>query len=112
MNVKVNGKAYKVVAGDPGDNQVKIDENGNLNFKDNIAKNSTIKVDYIADKKIEEFTFSEDASGFSLTKGSLNSISKFTVGNSNYDIEYTSEKEWTIKDNDEKNGRDNRSSNR
>jgi flagellar hook-associated protein 2 len=82
MNVKVNGKSYAVVTdlNQLNENNVYIDtENGKLTFKNSIAKTSSIKVDYIADKKIDTFAFSEDASNFTLSKGQPSSISSIVI---------------------------------
>ena len=84
MNVSVNGTLYEVVTGvDPTDleeKQVLVDEDGNLKFGENIKKDSVIKVDYIADTKVDNFTLSEETNSISLTRGSVNSGS-FTVKN-------------------------------
>lgn len=58
MSVKVNGKSYTVLKQTdppttPSENQVMIDADGNLLFKEAIAKDATIKVDYVLDAKIE-----------------------------------------------------------
>jgi flagellar hook-associated protein 2 len=61
MSVKVNGKNYELiqdVAGvTPGDNQVAVDANGQLRFSAPLAKDSTIKFDYILSEKIETKEF-------------------------------------------------------
>ncbi|MGD6854743.1 flagellar filament capping protein FliD [Bacillus infantis] len=82
MNVKVNGKTFGVVTdiNQLNENNVYVDtENGKLTFKNSIAKSSSIKVDYIADKKIDTFAFSEDASSFTLSKGQPSSISSIVI---------------------------------
>jgi flagellar hook-associated protein 2 len=60
MSVKVNGKSYKVVAGDtsttPSVDQVFIDINGNLKFNSIIPKDASIKFDYILEEKVETKT--------------------------------------------------------
>lgn len=75
ISVKVNGKSYKVVegTGEPANaNEVTVNtETGELTFKDNIAANSTIKVDYIADQKIVDRTVTHKTTSISLGKGSL-----------------------------------------
>ncbi len=82
MNVKVNGKNFAVVTdlGQLNANNVYVDtENGKLTFQNSIEKSSSMKVDYIADKKIDSFAFSEDASSFTLSKGQPSSISSIVI---------------------------------
>jgi flagellar hook-associated protein 2 len=81
MNVKVNGAIYEVVRGvDPStltDKQVLVTQDGNnakLTFKYDQAVNSTISVDYIADKKVQTFTFKEDTTSFQVSKGSISEL--------------------------------------
>lgn len=71
MSVKVNGKFYTVLkqtdpATVPGENQVMIDADGNLLFKDAIAKDATIKVDYVLDSKIETKKLTESTGEWKL----------------------------------------------
>ncbi|WP_374721183.1 flagellar filament capping protein FliD [Peribacillus tepidiphilus] len=81
MNVKVNGAMYEVVRGvDPStltDKQVLVTQDGNnakLTFKNDLVVNSTISVDYIADKKVETLKFSEDTTSFQVSKGSISEL--------------------------------------
>nr|WP_295971850.1 flagellar filament capping protein FliD [uncultured Bacillus sp.] len=102
ISVKVNGESYQVVTGEPtDDNQVKIDADGNLTFNTGVSfkKNSTIKVDYIADQKVDTFAFTKESNGFSLTRGSINSISSFTVNEKTYTVD-----SWNIMDGETKVG--------
>jgi flagellar hook-associated protein 2 len=104
MSVKVNGKSYTVVTGEtvqPTTDQVKIDVYGKLEFNNEVkfAKDTSIKVDYIAENKVDSFTFSEAANSFSLTKGSIADITEFKVKGEIYaasDIVKSSNSEWTI----------------
>ncbi|MBS4195467.1 flagellar filament capping protein FliD [Lederbergia citri] len=64
INVKVNGKSYEVVMmGDVqelNDNQVAVDENGNLKFGVKLPKDATVKVDYVLQSKTERITVTDD----------------------------------------------------
>ncbi|PLT31074.1 flagellar filament capping protein FliD [Peribacillus deserti] len=74
--VQVDGKAYKVVSGKPADdNQVGLDESGNLMFLNDINKGSTIDVDYYTHFKVDELTLSKDAKEFQLSKAAINASS-------------------------------------
>lgn len=87
MVVKVNGKDYQVVDAfsDLNANEVMIDTNGNLTFKDNVAANSTIKIDYYADKKIVDQKVSNKTTSINLGKGSLDAESiSVTFNNKTY----------------------------
>ncbi|MFE8696516.1 flagellar filament capping protein FliD [Cytobacillus sp. FJAT-53684] len=80
ISIKVNGKSYEVIPSTTAfdsskTNQVQVDSDGNLNFQESIPANSTIKAEYIADKKLETFKFSEDQAGFQLMKGSITEVS-------------------------------------
>ncbi|WP_366160973.1 flagellar filament capping protein FliD [Bacillus infantis] len=111
MNVKVNGKSYAVVTdlNQLNENNVYVDtENGKLTFKNSIAKSSSIKVDYIADKKIDTFSFTDDASSLTLSKGQPSSISSIVITNkdqqaSSYKVVTDGENGlWTITDSSDK----------
>jgi flagellar hook-associated protein 2 len=85
----------------PTTDQVKIDVYGKLEFNNEVkfAKDTSIKVDYIAENKVDSFTFSEAANSFSLTKGSIADITEFKVKGETYaasDIVKSSNSEWTI----------------
>jgi flagellar hook-associated protein 2 len=77
-SVKVNGKAYEVITGtapvDPTsltDNQVFVSDSGELTFKTAPVKNDTIKVEFVANEKIETKTSSTPLTEMQLSKGSL-----------------------------------------
>jgi flagellar hook-associated protein 2 len=64
-SVKVDGKSYTVVEpSDPAvpleEGQVLVDADGNLQFYDDIAKGSIIKIDFAADKRIETATITKE----------------------------------------------------
>jgi len=78
-SIKVNGKSYKVVTdrNNLDDSSVLIKKNGanvDLEFKENIAKDSTIKVDYIAASKTETLKLNYNTSSLQLSRGSINEI--------------------------------------
>ncbi|MBS4200377.1 flagellar filament capping protein FliD [Bacillus sp. FJAT-49732] len=63
INVKVNGKSYKAVLDSKqilDENEVAVDENGNLRFGAALPKNATVKVDYALDKKTQEINVGND----------------------------------------------------
>ena len=61
-SVKVNGKAYQVItSGTPGENQVLVDSGGKLTFKNDIAANSEIRVDYIGKVKTEKISIAPNS---------------------------------------------------
>ncbi|MBT2643570.1 flagellar filament capping protein FliD [Bacillus sp. ISL-41] len=70
MSVKVNGKNYTLVEDVAGvvleANQVAVDENGQLRFSGPLAKDSTIKFDYILNEKIETKKFSSGTSAWEI----------------------------------------------
>lgn len=103
VNVKVNGTSYEVVtafSSDTTKNQVKIDAQGNLTFNKDIAKDSSIKVDFVASHSIKEISMTESSTNFNLSDIAKHSSSKVTgikinSGGtvSNYTIEGTSIKD-------------------
>ncbi|MCU9612976.1 flagellar filament capping protein FliD [Caldibacillus lycopersici] len=81
MAVKVNGTSYEVVTSEPAgglaDNQVLVDAStGKLTFKNDLAINSSIKVDYVANQNIQTKSINEDITelsiGGALVEGSVN----------------------------------------
>ncbi len=80
MSVKVNGKAFDVVTTLPTspdtltDNQVYVSTAGDLTFKNAPVKNDTIKVEFVADKKIETQTTATALTELQLTKGAIDTI--------------------------------------
>jgi flagellar hook-associated protein 2 len=83
MNIKVNGVSYKAVTGTPSDGEVQVSSNGDLLFASDIAANSTIKVDYFTNKKVEKITPPADTNNIQLAKGSIN------VNDTNYPFSLT-----------------------
>lgn len=72
MTVEVNGKKYTVIdSGTPKSGEVIVDKDtGELTFGDTIAANSTVKVNYVTDKKVENKTITKDSTQIQL-KGAL-----------------------------------------
>lgn len=72
MTVEVNGKKYTVIdSGTPKSGEVMINKDtGELTFGDTIAANSTVKVNYVTDKKVENKTITKDTTQIQL-KGAL-----------------------------------------
>ncbi|MDQ0244748.1 flagellar hook-associated protein 2 [Bacillus fengqiuensis] len=72
--VKVDGKVYEYVNSETfeeGKNQVYVKDNGELVFSNTIKKGSQIKVDYIANKRIDTFKPAEATKEIQLTKDSI-----------------------------------------
>ncbi|MFK2825522.1 flagellar filament capping protein FliD [Bacillus sp. B190/17] len=86
-SVKVNGKGYKVLTDptewgnlDETDNShVFIDGTGNVQFKQNVAKDSNVRIDYIAETKTDTITLAHDSKSIQLSKGSINAINSFVL---------------------------------
>jgi flagellar hook-associated protein 2 len=80
MSVKVNGKAFNVVTTLPtspatlADNEVYVSTVGDLTFKTAPLKNDTIKVEFVADKKIESQTTASALTDLQLTKGAISTV--------------------------------------
>lgn len=76
--VKVNGQSYQVVgSSDPldADNKVRFNvTTGQLEFRNPIAKDSSIKVDYVANTKTETLTLTKDTKAWQLSRGALDTI--------------------------------------
>ncbi len=72
MTVEVNGKKYTVIeSGTPKSGEVMVNKDtGELTFGDTIAANSTVKVNYVTDKKVENKTITKDTTQIQL-KGAL-----------------------------------------
>jgi len=72
MTVEVNGKKYTVIdSGTPKSGEVMVNKGtGELTFGDTIAANSTVKVNYVTDKKVENKTIAKDTTQIQL-KGAL-----------------------------------------
>lgn len=95
MQVKVDGVAYQFVSGitDPnalGEKQVSFDSSTNsLVFKNNLKTTSTVKVDFITDKKIESQTAVADTKDIQFSKGSIKTINSLTIGGVQYAVDST-----------------------
>ncbi|MBT2757195.1 flagellar filament capping protein FliD [Mesobacillus foraminis] len=91
MSVKVNGTSYKIVSGAPaaGKNEVQLAEDGTLTFSGPIAKDSSIKVSYIADQKVETNKLTAATSEWQLGKGGLTMDFSLKVGDVAYTIDGT-----------------------
>ena len=72
MTVEVNGKKYMVIdSGTPNSGEVMVNKDtGELTFGDTIAANSTVKVNYVTDKKVENKTITNETTQIQL-KGAL-----------------------------------------
>lgn len=72
MTVEVNGIKYTVIdSGTPKSGEVLVNKDtGELTFGDTIAANSTVKVNYVTDKKVENKTITKDTTQIQL-KGAL-----------------------------------------
>ncbi|TCN26751.1 flagellar filament capping protein FliD [Mesobacillus foraminis] len=91
MSVKVNGTSYKIVSGTPaaGKNEVQLAEDGTLTFSGPIAKDSSIKVSYIADQKVETNKLTAATIEWQLGKGGLTMDFSLKVGDVAYTIDGT-----------------------
>lgn len=93
MSVKVDGVSYDVLADtgtiDPSKNQVKIDADGKLTFSNTIKEGATIKVDYVADKKVQSSTLTASATTFQLAKTNILNDAQFTlnIGGKDYSVD-------------------------
>lgn len=62
-SVKVDGKSYKVItSGEPKDDQVLVNDQGELKFKNEIKAGSEIKVDYIGNSKTDKVAVAPNGS--------------------------------------------------
>jgi flagellar hook-associated protein 2 len=93
MQVKVDGILYEFVSGvtDPtslGDKQVSYDPaTKNLLFKNEVKSTSTVKVDYIADRRIEGQTLTADTTEIQFSKGSIKTINSLTMDGNQYSVD-------------------------
>ncbi|MED0668208.1 flagellar filament capping protein FliD [Bacillus badius] len=72
MSVKVDGKIFKVVSNSPAsENEVQLDENGQLTFSTAPKQGAVIKVDYITDQKVESKTLTDVTKEMQLSKSGL-----------------------------------------
>ncbi|MGE8206913.1 flagellar filament capping protein FliD [Heyndrickxia sp. NPDC080065] len=119
MNIKVDGKTYKVVTGKTqdqlADNEVLFDQGpkdsnteATLTFM-SLKKGSTVKIDYVADKKVENKKITADTKEFQLSHGAIyynesdiNSVFSLKINNENYTLGTTKDGETEILDKDNK----------
>ena len=79
-SVKVNGKGYKVFTDKASFDAasdtaiVYVDPSGQLEFKNPPTKDSSIRVDYIADKRTDTLKLSHNTSTLQLARGSINEV--------------------------------------
>ncbi|MBS4174147.1 flagellar filament capping protein FliD [Bacillus sp. FJAT-49736] len=88
MNIEVNGKRYDVItsgASDLTDNNVLVDSEGNLTFKNNLTAGNVIKVDYTTTENITKQTVKKDATEMQLNLGS-NSLVSIKIGSTVYKL--------------------------
>ncbi|WP_174728846.1 flagellar filament capping protein FliD [Mesobacillus harenae] len=87
MSVKVNGAAYQIVT-DPAatltSNQVLLGTDGSLTFSNALAKDSSIKVDYITDQKVTSNTLTAETSEWQLGGGITGASLSLQVGTASY----------------------------
>lgn len=87
MTVKVNGAAYQIVT-DPAatltDNQVLLGADGSLTFSNALAKDSSIKADYITDQKVTSSTLTAETSEWQLGGGIVGASLNLQVGTASY----------------------------
>lgn len=76
-SVSVNGKGYLVVtsAAELNDSSVLVDASGNLTFNSVLAKDTMIKVDYIAETKTDSIKLNYNTTAIQLSHGSINVVS-------------------------------------
>ncbi|GIN85270.1 hypothetical protein J6TS2_16560 [Heyndrickxia sporothermodurans] len=90
MNVKVSGKNYTVVTNTTpdslADNQVLVDADGNLTFKNTLNKGSAINVDYIADSRTDSTTLKKDATSWKLGKSNITDVKSIKINDKDYDL--------------------------
>lgn len=87
-SVKVNGKGYKVItdqskwealASDDSTHVFVDSATGNIQFKQNIAKDSSVRVDYIAKEKTDTVTLAYDSQSIQLSRGSISAVTSFSL---------------------------------
>ncbi|KIL78413.1 flagellar filament capping protein FliD [Bacillus badius] len=87
-SVKVNGKGYKVItdqskwealASDDSTHVFVDSATGNVQFKQNIAKDSSVRVDYIAKEKTDTVTLAHDSQSVQLSRGSISAVTSFSL---------------------------------
>lgn len=96
-SVIINGNSYEIVEVGtlPADtsalteNQVYVTANGDLQFKNAIAKGSPIKVEYAATSKVEKFTASAEKESIQLSKKPVTNL-ELTLGDATYTYDASS----------------------
>ncbi|RSK29442.1 flagellar hook protein [Bacillus sp. HMF5848] len=80
-SVSVNGKGYKVVTGTatPDENSVLVNSDGSLVFSDAIAKDSEIKIGYIANENTDSRSVSHDTTSVTFSQGSIKNVSELKL---------------------------------
>lgn len=95
LNVKVNGLSYQVVStfsADTSKREVKVDTNGKMTFNNTVAKDSSIKVDYIASHLVQQPTITQDTTTLTLSedaKSTDSNITSIKINNVMYTVDPT-----------------------
>lgn len=97
LNVKVNGLSYQVVStfsADTSKREVKVDTNGKMTFNNPVAKDSSIKVDYVASHLVQQPTITQDTTTLTLSddaKSNDSNITSIKINNVLYTVDPTDE---------------------
>lgn len=89
INVKVNGKSYKVITDpskEPSKDEVLFTD-GKLTFREELGDKSSVKVDYIVAEKQVDTTINKDQNLISLGKSSVN-IKTIKINNEEYELDF------------------------
>ncbi|MFE8701656.1 flagellar filament capping protein FliD [Cytobacillus sp. FJAT-54145] len=97
MSLTVNGIGFNAVVdtelGSPARalkaNEVLVKADGSLEFGKDIAQNSVIKVNYIANDRTDKLTLTKDTTSWQLSQGSINSISSIKLIKDGTETPYT-----------------------
>lgn len=95
LNVKVNGLSYQVVStfsADTSKREVKVDTNGKMTFNTPVAKDSSIKVDYVASHLVQQPTITQDTTTITLSddaKSNDSNITSIKINNVLYTVDPT-----------------------
>ncbi|WP_394234725.1 flagellar filament capping protein FliD [Niallia oryzisoli] len=108
-SVKVNGIGYKVVASDIEnlslkENEVQIKTDGNMIFGKSLAKDSVVKIDYVANNRTDNVNIAADATTIKLSKGAIKNVYKDIVLNISADGQLSSKVSLTINAEADNNG--------
>lgn len=106
FSVQVNGIGYKVVSQEevgarPLEDdevilQVTDDGKGTLQFANSIAKDSAVKIDYVAENRTESSTLTKDTMAMQLSQGAINSITDVTLNVIDKDGKSVDTKKFTV----------------